>query len=254
MIDLHSHVLPEIDDGAASLAEAEAMFDAWQALGFSDVAATPHLKGPLDQEYLERVDAARVDLVRVAAARGIVLHRGFEVMLTPDVPDRLASGEPITLDGGRPILVEVPFQLWPLHTESTLFSLQTAGYQPILAHPERYAEVQRRPDLAVQLAERGVILQVTYASLAGVFGREVRRTAEALLAENVVEIMATDAHTPGRRLKSVGEGLARLRALVGPERAAQLTTDTPRALLHGESPAQPLSLAPVGRGRRGLRR
>jgi protein-tyrosine phosphatase len=254
VIDLHSHVLPEIDDGAESLAQAEAMLDAWQARGFTDVAATPHLKGPLIREYQERVDATRVELVRIAAERGITLHRGFEIMLTPDVPERLARGEPITLDGQRAVLVEVPFHQWPLHTESTLFSLQTAGYLPILAHPERYAEVQRRPDLAVQLAERGVILQVTYGSLAGIFGREVRHTAEALVEANAAGIMATDAHTPGRRLKSVGDGLARLIELVGPDRAAQLTTDAPLALLQGHAPPTSLPLSPAHRGFRWLRR
>jgi protein-tyrosine phosphatase len=254
MIDLHSHVLPEIDDGAESLAQAEAMLDAWQERGFTDVAATPHLKGSLAPEYQQRVDATRVELVRIAAARGIALHRGFEVMLTPDVPERLAHGEPITLDGERAILVEVPFQQWPLHTESTLFSLQTAGYLPILAHPERYTEVQRRPELAVQLAERGVILQVTFGSLAGIFGREVRHTAEALVEANAAGIMATDAHNAGRRLKSVDDGLARLTSLVGPDRAAQLTIDAPQALLRGHTPPPPLPLAPERRGFRWFHR
>jgi protein-tyrosine phosphatase len=248
VIDLHSHVLPEIDDGAESLAQTEAMLDSWRTHGFTDVAATPHLNGPLSREYQERVDATRVGLVSIAAARGITLHRGFEIMLTPDVPRRLASGEPITLDGQCAVLVEVPFNQWPLHTESTLFSLQTAGYLPILAHPERYTEVQRRPELAVQLAERGVILQVTYGSLAGIFGREVRRTAEAIVEANAAGIMATDAHNPGRRLASVDDGLARLTSLVGPDRAMQLTVDAPRALLQGHAPPAPLPLVPERRG------
>jgi protein-tyrosine phosphatase len=97
-------------------------------------------------------------------------------------------------------------------------------------------------------------LQVTFGSLAGIFGREVRRTAEALLEADAAGIMATDAHTPGRRLKSVSEGLERLTSLVGPDRAAQLTTDAPLALLQGHALPSPLPLAPERRGFGWLRR
>ena len=248
MIDLHIHLLPDVDDGAASPDITQAMLQRARDLGFRTLVATPHLPGPLNDGYRARVERG-LDLAReMGAPLGMEVRLGFEAALAPDLPRRLERGEPVTLDGSKAILVDLPFGGWPHHADDTLFALQTAGYRPVLAHPERYAEIQRNPARAVSLAARGVVLQVTIGSLTGLFGRAARRTAEALLRQGAIQVAATDAHSAGHRFGAVPDGLERLVAIVGEAGGEQLLVSGPRALLGGN--ALP-TLPPVGGERAG---
>jgi protein-tyrosine phosphatase len=231
MIDLHLHLLPGIDDGAASLDVSSGMLAEAQANGFGTLVATPHLSGVLTSQFRQQVDEAFAAVRELAGPFGIEVLLGFEVLLTPDLPRRLAQGERVTLAGSRAILVELPFTLWPSHTEQTLFDLQVAGYRPLLAHPERYHAVQEDPERAINAVERGAVLQITIGSLTGMFGRTARKTAEHLLESVDSVVVATDAHSAGKRLAAVEEGMQRLRHLVGDSFARACIVDGPRALL-----------------------
>jgi len=248
LIDLHIHVLPGVDDGSPSVAVTRAMLLRAHALGFGTLVATPHLPRQLDGPYAAAVNEALTATRQIAAGIGVEVRLGFEAALTRDLPCRLARGEPVTLGGSSAVLVDLPFAVWPLHAETSLFALQTAGYRPVLAHPERYAEVQRDPQVAVRLAERGILLQVTIGSLAGMLGRAARRTAEELLRRGAVHVVATDGHSAGERYAGVSPGLARLTELMGTEGVRRLVVATPRALLDGT--ALPDPPAPVAAGRR----
>jgi protein-tyrosine phosphatase len=250
MIDLHLHLLPAVDDGAASLDVSVAMLDLAAQLGFARLIATPHLDGPLVPAYVAKVRAA-LESVRVAALeRGspISIDSGYEIRLSPDLPHRLASGERSTLAESQTVLVELPFAGWPNFTEQTLFSVQTLGFTPLLAHPERYTAVQTDIDRALDLVDRGVLLQVTAGSLAGLFGKPAQRTAEQLLTADAIAVLASDAHSNGRRFVSVADGIRRAVALVGEDRVRQLTHDNPAALLDSRPLPAP---APVAAGAEG---
>lgn len=253
MIDLHIHVLPGVDDGAASLAVAHAMLSHAKTLGFTTIVATPHLDGSLSPEYLAVIEEAAAAVDPFAAELGLTLGLGFEIQLTPDVPTRLERGEPVTLDGSTTVLVELPFSGWPLYTEQTLFAIQAAGFRPLLAHPERYATLQAEPERAFALAERGVLFQVTIASLAGVFGRNAQRVAEAFLVNGVATVLATDAHTMGHRIELVQQGLDRARQLAGAARVRQLVVDNPKALLANEALPSPAPRQPEPQAQGGWR-
>jgi len=231
MIDLHSHILPGIDDGAPTLEVSVQMLHIARRNGFRTIVATPHLPGRLSGEYRQRVTRVYYSLSELAGKMDIEILLGFEVSLTQDLDQRLAEGEPITLAGSTTVLVDVPFVGWPLHAEQSFFELQAAGYRPLLAHPERYEEIQKNPERALELAERGVLLQVTTGSFAGIFGRAAQRTAELLLESNAVHVVASDAHSAGQRFMAVEAGLARLRELAGSHGVERLTTSNPRALL-----------------------
>lgn len=249
MIDLHLHILPGIDDGAATLAEATTMAAQAADLGYTVIAATPHLMQPLTEEYEAAVAAAHRSVRAVVTGMGLELVQGFEVMLTSDVPGRLAAGEPITLGQSRAILVELPFVGWPMHADTTLFSLQTAGFRPVLAHPERYSALQDDPSRAHALVDRGVILQVTVGTLTGEFGRSAQRVAERWLSAGQVGLVATDAHSSGTRMRAIENGLDALEKLVGADERHRLTTLSPAALLADE-PLPPLAFEPTVPGTR----
>jgi protein-tyrosine phosphatase len=240
MIDLHSHLLAGIDDGAPSLDVSIAMLDAYAANGFRTVATTPHLMQHLDDAYATAVKDAFAQVEPHARERGIALVRGFEIRLSPDTPNQLRRGDAIALEGTDVVLVDLPFTEWPLFADSTLFAVQTTGYRVLLAHPERYPAIQDDPAKADDLVARGIALQVTIGSFSGAFGKRARRTAEALLERGVVQILATDAHSAGHRMAAVPAGMERLHSLIGEAGVHQLLVEAPANLLNGDSLPPPV--------------
>jgi protein-tyrosine phosphatase len=243
MIDLHLHLLPAIDDGAATLDISREMIERGHDAGFDTLIATPHLDGPLRPEYREKIAAAWNEVAPIGAAVGVQVGLGYEIKLSPDLVHRLDAGEPVTVAGGRCVLVELPFVGWPNYTRQSLFDLQAAGFRPLLAHPERYVDAHDDVDRLLELADLGIALQVTFGSLAGLFGKRVQQVAETLLRRDATTILATDAHSAGHRFEAVERGYERARDLVGDARLKQLVNDNPRALLNDEPlpPAQPLT-------------
>lgn len=249
MLDIHSHILPEIDDGAASLDVSIAMLEAARDIGIRTIVATPHLTGPLSEDYDHAVRTALKLVEPHAREREIVIERGFEIRLSPGLPRQLREGEPSTLAGSNVVLVDLPFIDWPLFADDTMFDVQASGFQPILAHPERYPRIQKSPGLGREIARRGIALQINIASLTGLFGRQARRTAEDLLKLGAVHLAATDAHSAGHRMAAVPEGMNRLRDLVGEEGLSRLVTENPASLLNGDPlPAPVVTREKTGSG------
>jgi protein-tyrosine phosphatase len=242
MIDLHLHLLPAIDDGAASLEISRSMLSRAESFGFTSLVATPHLNGALSPQYDARVRAALGEVREAAKDLQIAIELGFEIQLSPDLPSRLAAGERSRLADSTAVLVELPFVGWPLFTEHTLFDIQTLGLRPLLAHPERYSAVQAEPEKALDLAQRGILLQVTIGSLVGLFGKPAQRVAEMLVRQGAATVLASDAHSAGQRFMSIAEGLQRAEELAGAERTRQMVYENPKALL--ESRSLPLA-API---------
>jgi len=243
MIDLHLHLLPAVDDGATDATVTLAMLERAKALGFETLVTTPHLPDRLTPDYAARIATALAETQHAAIPFKIVVAQGFEVALSPDTVHWLRLGDPITLGGGTSILIDLPFAGWPLHTETSLFALQTAGYRPVLAHPERYRAVQDDPARAIALANRGIVLQINLPSLTGTFGEPAKRTAETLLRAGAVRLAATDAHSAGHRFAAVPAGITRLRDLVGEDGVQRLLLETPHAILTG-APIPPAPAAP----------
>lgn len=230
-VDLHLHLLPNVDDGPSRLDECEAMLQFFVQLGVKRLAATPHLHGVLGERERSQVERGLEAISPLLLRYGITVTPGFEVLLTPDVPRRLAEGEPIGYAGTNAVLVELPFEFWPEPSASIIFEVQTVEFQPVLAHPERYVAAQHDPRKVMELAERGVIMQVTYASLAGVNGRSARALGEQIIRDCPRVILATDAHGNGTRLRAFEAGLSRATEIVGPVRAAQMAASNPASIL-----------------------
>lgn len=231
VIDLHLHLLPDVDDGPPDLDGAVQMLQLARQFGYERLIATPHLVDGLDITYHEHVQTQLATVLPEAQRIGIEVGLGYEHRLTPNSAARLDDGEPSTLAGSRTVLVELPFHGWPIFTEFALSELQAAGYRPLLAHPERYAAAQNDPHKIAALAESGVLMQLTISSLTGLFGKPAKELSEWMLRRDLVTVLASDAHSSGRRFQSVEEGLRRAREVVGDERVRQLTTENPAALL-----------------------
>jgi protein-tyrosine phosphatase len=231
VIDLHTHVLPGIDDGARSLAESRAVALAALEEGVTVLAATPHVRDdyPTTAETMEEA----VALVRADfAVQGIgveVLH-GAEVDLSilwampPDELRRLTIAQT-----GRYLLLEFPYRGWPFALDSAVTRLVELGVTPLLAHPERNPEVQDRPDRLRSLVDAGALVQVTAASLGGRV-RAAQAAALRLLDLGLVHVLASDSH--GSHISREGLG-AVARGIGDAELARYLTLDVPGAIVAG---------------------
>jgi protein-tyrosine phosphatase len=249
LIDLHSHVLPGIDDGPRTLETSLGMLRAAAADGITQVAATPHVR----DDHPTRPDAMEAGVAGLnAAAR----EAGIPVdVLTGGELDREYVQ---TLDdaslrrfglGGNPdaLLLEFPYYGWPLELGDLVFRLTAAGFRVVLAHPERNGEVQRDPGRLRELAEAGVLMQLTAASLDGRSGRRTLECARLLLDEGLAHLIASDAHAPSVRAIGMSEAAG---AVGDPELGHWLTHDVPSAIVTGS----PLPPRPVRARLRRLRR
>ena len=233
MIDLHCHILPGLDDGAQTLEDSLDMARVAAGDGIHTIAATPHADlwgANPDQADLED---------RVAQLQAALDTQGIPVRIVPGLENHLTpelvSGQVVPLNHTGFILVELPFEEFPFYVEEALFQLQLKGYAPILAHPERNAVLRSTHDVLRGLVERGILAQLTAASLLGVFGRKTREASEDFLRDGLVQVLATDSHSPsGGRRPLLTEALAVASRLIGPERAQALVTSTPERILRGD--------------------
>lgn len=206
--DLHVHILPSFDDGPKKLEESLSMARAFASSGFAGVVATPHFVPGLYEPEPEEIEA-KVSFLREALAReGVALevYPGAEYRLSPEVVRLAEEGKVATIGGSkRYLLVELPFEGVPPFAEEALFALMLAGFTPVVAHPERCAGLAGNEGRLAAWVERGVLLQLTAGSLAGLFGPDVRRFSEVLLRRGLVHFVATDAHCAGKRLAAARE-------------------------------------------------
>jgi protein-tyrosine phosphatase len=228
VIDLHSHVLPGLDDGAADLGEALAICRAGASDGITILAATPHVRFDYPTSP-EAMLSALLELQRVT--RDIIrLVPGGELDLAElDRPRDVLRQFGLA---GNPdyLLVETPYIGWPLDFGERLFRLRSSGFTPVLAHPERNTEVQSRPGLLAPLVNGGALVQITAASLDGRLGARSKSTAKTLLDRGLAHLIASDAHAPA--IRTIGMSRAAL-AVGDPDLAAWLTLDMPRAIVDG---------------------
>ncbi len=227
MIDLHSHVLPGLDDGAADVEEALAICRAAVDDGIEVLAGTPHVRDD-HPTTADRMEGA-IDELRDAAGDLIGLVPGGEIALDELRRRPLEELRRFALAGNPAyLLVETPYAGWPLDLTSRLSELAASGVTPVLAHPERNPEVQFRPALLGPLVAGGVLVQLTAASVDGRLGKSIRRCVGELLDLELAHLIASDAHAPSVR----AIGMSTAAAAVGDDALARwLTVEVPRAIV-----------------------
>ena len=232
MIDLHSHVLFGLDDGARSVEESVAMVREAEAEGVSVLAATPHVRAdyPTTAEQMEE-RLREVTAATETAGLAVRLVAGGELSLEEAARLPTAELQRLSLGGAGTLLVEFPYQGWPVGLDEQLFTLRARGFRVLLAHPERNAEVAARPDRLRPLVESGVLVQVTAASLTGTFGSLPQRAGQALLRLGLAHVIARDVHAAGEVRSGLG---AVMRTIPDRALASRLTREAPAAILAGE--------------------
>jgi protein-tyrosine phosphatase len=235
LVDIHCHLLPGIDDGAADLEAALAMARILVADGVRIVVATPHQLGAFTVNRGEQVRERVRELQGELDAAGIPLEvlPGGDVRIEADLPRRLAAGDALTLgDRGRHVLLELPHELY-FPIDGLLRELATRGVVGVLSHPERNAGLIAKPQAAAALVDGGCLMQVTAGSFLGGFGPAAQQTAEWMLAEGLVHFVATDAHGPKSRRPRLRQAFARVAELAGVATAIDVCGAHPAAVAAG---------------------
>ncbi|HAP31845.1 MAG TPA: hypothetical protein DCQ14_02130 [Firmicutes bacterium] len=202
MIDTHCHILPGLDDGAPDEGHALEMALVAVADGITGIVATPHDIPGLYPFDGDKANEALARLKNELEREGIKLslYPGCEVALAPELERRHADkGLPTIAGKGRHLLLELPLEEIPPYAEDVFYKLQLKGLIPVIAHPERNLAVLQRPAWVREMVERGILIQLSAPSITGLFGKKVQNMSEELARRGWVHLVASDAHSAGKR-------------------------------------------------------
>jgi protein-tyrosine phosphatase len=239
VVDIHSHILPEEDDGSKSWETSVAMCRMAAADGITHQVATPHANDHYhyDRPYLQGLVAHLQGLV----GNALTLSLGCDFHLSYDnLRDVLANPARYAIEGSRYMLVELSNYSVPQQTTDCFLRLEDRGITPVITHPERNPILRESPQRVVEWAEQGCVIQVTGSALTGFWGDRVRRVAQWLLERNAVHVLATDAHDTENRVPVLSAGRDAAAEICGGEVANALVEANPNAIIH----SQPLPYFP----------
>jgi protein-tyrosine phosphatase len=233
MIDLHTHILPGVDDGAPDLATALTMARMAVDDGIQVMACTPHfMPGMYDNEANDiRGRIARFAQELEIAGIPLQLVVGCDAHIRPDFLTCLRDGRILRLNDSRYVLFEPPHNIAPKQLEDVLFNIVAAGYVPVLTHPERLKWIENQFSIFEELSRIGVWMQITAGSLTGRFGSRPKYWAQKMLGQGMVHILATDAHNTKSRPPLMSEALIIAQAEVGLDEANNLVLVRPVNIL-----------------------
>lgn len=248
MIDIHSHILAGVDDGAGSLEESIRMLRIAARCGTTDIVATPHanLEYAFDPEECSRKIAELIEVAGPAPR----IHRGCDFHLSyENIQRALAEPSRFTINGRSYLLVEFP-DLLIFKSSAEIFDLlMGAGMVPIITHPERNPLLHQRLEELESWVERGCLLQVTAQSFLGRFGRQAKEFSDLLVRRGLVHLVASDAHDAEDRTPDLSGAFAYLTRKFGAEVATRLLVTNPGRVLEG-APVETGPPQAVGSGRK----
>lgn len=236
MIDIHSHILPGLDDGAKNMTETLHMVRQLHEAGFKTLIATPHVLEGKDFLSVAEILAVTEQVRERVTEAGIPVEilPGAENYIFPDMAKWARDGKLVTLGNtGKYILVEFPMLEIPHYTDQVFFELQVLGITPVLAHPERNKGLSDQPERILDWAKKGILFQLNLRSLSGHYGPQARQLAEIILSSDLIHVIGSDAHHVSRSELTYLEGLQSIKEIVGEERYQELTRLNPQTILEG---------------------
>lgn len=244
VIDIHTHILPGLDDGAANERDAMDMARAASAEGITTIVATPHHANGkytnLAPEVRYYVEGLNVRLAQEEIP--VTIAAGQEIRVHDDLLDAWHRGELLSVAGSRYVLLEMPSSRIPQGMSDLIHELIVMNLRPIIAHPERNAEVVQHPERLEELIELGAYGQVTTHSLLGSFGKKIEQAAWRLMKQGCIHIVSSDAHHVERRGFRMREAYASVDRIMGGEWSRYFKGNAEAVLLDkpfGEQPPVP---------------
>ena len=238
MFDFHNHILPNVDDGSTSLEMSLEMLHNAQNQGVTNVVNTVHYQHP-------KVDGSNISYKTIKSELNalqeelkneninIQLHCGAEVFFLPNILE--LKDEPLcTFSHGKYMLIEFEMHQLPDINFEKLFELKMNGVTPIIAHPERYKDVQKNLSIVESWLKAGCIIQVDAGSVLGKLGKMARITSEKVIRNNWCQILGSDSHDNSRRAFCLKDALEIVSQWVGPNEAKKMVNENPKAIIEGK--------------------
>lgn len=229
MIDFHAHILPNIDDGSASMEESINLIKEAEQAGFTGIISTSHFLQNYyesDEEERRRILAELANQVKVADAEAEIpkLYLGSEIYISTDIVELLKEGKASTINETNYVLFELPMNSKPLFVKEVVYKLIENGYNPIIAHPERYSYVKENIEFVRELKNMGALFQSNYGSVIGMYGSSAKKTLKKLLKEDLITFLGSDVHAVGQIYPKIPKILRKLEKWISPEKLKELTT------------------------------
>lgn len=237
MIDIHSHIIPNVDDGARSVEETFNILKEAQEAGFTDVILTSHFLLNYYETNAQELIFWKEKLQEVLKKQGtkINLHSGMEIYITNQMEELLENKKILTLANSRYMLIELPLATNVKYFDYVVYYLEAKGIKPIIAHPERYKCVQKDPDIVEEYIEKGCLIQCNYGSIVNLYGREAEKTIKTLLKKNQVHFLGSDVHRENGTYLIILDAIKKIRKIIGENKINELTTINPKKILQMKS-------------------
>lgn len=233
MIDFHSHILPNIDDGSQSIDETFNLLKEAESVGFDKIISTSHYM----ENYYETENKEREFWVKSLSQRfstqniDVKLFLGNEIYITESLIDLLKSGKAATINNTCYVLFEMPFNIEPLNMYDIIYEMTKNKLVPILAHPERYKYIQKKPEIVSDLIEAGVLMQSNYGSVIGLYGKKEKLLVTKLLENNMVHFLGSDVHRQNTIYPKIPKILKELKEFLDEQYIDELTTKNAELVL-----------------------
>lgn len=231
MIDIHCHILFDIDDGAHDFDETMNMCTIAAKDGITTIIATPHyIEGAgRNVDFQDRLSMINDELKNRSI--DLALLPGNEIYLYLDTFQHLKQGNCLSLNNSRYVLVEFSMMEIAKYVSDALYNLRIKGYIPIIAHPERNAQIMEEPQLLYDFVSGGCLVQINSTSLTCLSGKEAKKTAELLLKHRMVHFIASDAHSSKHRIPVLSEAVSCADRICGPGTGDRLCNINPKAVV-----------------------
>lgn len=237
MIDIHSHILPYVDDGSIDIEMSIDMARIYVNNGINKVIATPHYiegaKNTSTEDVKIGIEELNKELVK--AAIPLEVYSGNEIYVSPTIIEDIKYNRALTLNNTRYVLLELPMNDIPLFVEDMIYELLIKGYVPIIAHPERNINIIEDPNILYNYVLKGALAQINIRSLEGFYGSKIKHTAETLLIHDLVHFIGSDSHSNGRRSPDIEKPLKLLKSIVNKEYYEKLTIHNANLVLNNKT-------------------
>lgn len=235
MIDIHSHIIPKIDDGSKSMEESYKMFEAAMKAGFTDIIATPHYIEEHYEVNVVKTHAIVEAMNRVIKEKGlqIKIHPGNEIYITQNIVKLIEDKKASTLANSKYILFELPMNNIINYLEDAIFKIKASGLIPVIAHPERYRYIQKNTNFVGELIKNGVLFQANFSSISGDYGNSAKKTLIKLLKANMIHFFGSDSHN-SEKYSKIAENIEQLQKIISKEKIEELTKLNPKHILENK--------------------
>ena len=236
MIDFHSHIIPNVDDGSRSVEETFELLKEAKDAGFSGVISTSHYM----EEYYE-TDVAERNLWIKAISESLGkkdidlnLYLGNEVYITKNIINLLETRKATSINNSNYVLFEFPMNSKPMDMYDIIYDMLEYKLIPILAHPERYSFVQKDPNLVYDLIQKGVLMQSNYGSILGMYGEKAEIIVRKLLENNMVHFLGSDVHRSGSVYPKIHNCLREIETIIGEDKLEEISSVNPELVVENK--------------------